>query len=277
MEKEGKSKKKDKGALAPRLEALSHRSGDETCEELRELLLGAIDHHEEEFEDLDFQRRLEGYSPPKKNIIVEHLESILNFIDEILPQIKDSENGLSWLAHLEDLEGLITKTEKNIEDYNCDKNPLKKLRKHFGRVHKSVKATFDPKPKSLNLSQVPWTNPSTSSNAVARVPSATATTAVNSLNGTDAVPINHNFLGADLVNHGVGGGIFDSSQSFGISTMRVENSSDGGLAGEEADTAKAMTKVERDGASHDEEEEGEEDDEEEEEEEDLVMYIQNKG
>lgn len=275
MEKEGKSRKEDKGALAPRLEALSHRSGDETCEELRELLLGAIDHHEEEFEDLDFQRRLEGYSLPKKNIIVEHLESILNFIDEILPKIKDSENGLSWLAHLEDLEQLITKTEKDFEYYNCDKNPLKKLRKHFGRVHKSVKATFDPKPKTLNLSQVPWTNPSTSSNAVARVPSATATTAVNSLNGADAVSINHNFLGADLVNHRVGGGIFDSSQPFGISTMRVENSSDGGLAGEEADTANAMTKVERDGASHDEEEEEEE--EEDEEEDDLVMYIQYKG
>ena len=213
-------------SLEGALEALDHLSGLERSDDLRELYLHATESCEVSFENFEFEMKLPNPSAPQKNKYVEQLTRILNFIDKIWPRVlAESQLVLSWLGNLKDLDPLIEKIEKNIEGYNCEKNHIKKLRKHYGQVIRRAETAFDPNLQRPNLPQVPRTNPSTSSSAVAKVLSATATPAVNSLIGADAAPI-FNLSGANQVNQFVSGSIFVSSKPSGTSTMSAENSSD---------------------------------------------------
>lgn len=245
------------------LEALYHLNGRESSETLGELFLDATESREVLFTDFELDLKLKIAKKPKKNDYVEQLTRILNFIDEIWPRILADTNtdGLSWLHTLKDLDSLIEKIEKNLEGYNCEKNPIKKLRKHYGQMIARANTAFGPKSQRPNLPQVPRTNPSTSSSAVAKMHSLIATPAINSHVGADAAPF-YNVSGADQVNHLVSESIFVSSNPIGTSTMSAENSSDEDKEIEKVNKMKEISHNQYNIQDNKEEEEKEEEEEE---------------
>ncbi len=247
MEKILENTGKKKGKTPKALTALRNHE-DRTENELRELFVDAISYFRSTLSESEIEIRCEIWIRPEGNLYVSQIALVLDFLDEIWPQIVKTESSLgpSWLAHFDDLDSFIQIFENKHEVYNCHKNPLKKLRKHYGRLTSQAKAKFSPKSQMPIHPQTPWTNPSTSSNAVAKVTSSTATTAVNSLHGADAVLLFHTLSSADLVHHGESEVTLDPSKYLGTSTMSAENSSDGESKEEEANESrnKAMLQLE---------------------------------